>query len=320
MFDTVLPFTLAQVQLMHHLFEAVALVKPNQSRPANGEKYLVCRNFRGTTYVRDVLFPQWLLFGECIESIHNQEVLARDLLSLLLPNTEIEQECVRVRAYVRRRNDACAQDQLAALTRMHWLMSLPSSLPATTTDHDQQRIRAECIACWKLSSTHTPPDMDTILELARQEMMIVGTSDAVSRTSTFGLSGLAPNVPCVLHLVWFGPRGTMGHWDVHTATTPPKQIAWGMQPSLIAQENTLLLTLWCRGVIYVIDAWCLPGLPQLYRDADLAARRRLVAVYVASCQDARLQVLPLLVGADNDKNNPSRIRMSDGIKPSCLKK
>jgi 23S rRNA U2552 (ribose-2'-O)-methylase RlmE/FtsJ len=296
LFDTVLPFTLAQMQLMHHLFEAVALVKPNQSRPANGEKYLVCRSFQGTTHVRDVLLPQWLALGERIESTQDQATLASELL---LGATGADVQRARVHAYVRQRNDACARDQLAALTRMHWLMAQPV---ASKHDHDQQQVRIQCLVYWQLTdpSALAHIAMDEVLELARKQMAV---ADDDTQAVVFGLAHLAPTVPCVLHLVWFGLRGTMGHWDTQTG----KQIAWGMQPPLVAQDRTIMLALWCQGVLYVVDAYCLPGLPHLYRDADLTARRRLLQTYVASCQDARLQLLPR--SSTDDIANASRVRL-----------
>jgi 23S rRNA U2552 (ribose-2'-O)-methylase RlmE/FtsJ len=46
LFDTFLRFTVDCLYLMRLAFHDVALIKPNQSRPANSERYIVCRGLR----------------------------------------------------------------------------------------------------------------------------------------------------------------------------------------------------------------------------------------------------------------------------------
>lgn len=42
-FDTLTPFTVGLIYLMYLSFDLVAIHKPNTSRPANSERYLVCK-------------------------------------------------------------------------------------------------------------------------------------------------------------------------------------------------------------------------------------------------------------------------------------
>ena len=43
LFDVFTPFSVGLVYLMHRSFQQVSLHKPNTSRPANSERYLVCK-------------------------------------------------------------------------------------------------------------------------------------------------------------------------------------------------------------------------------------------------------------------------------------
>lgn len=43
MFDTLTPYTVGLIFLLHQCFRAVSIVKPTAMRPGNGERYLVCR-------------------------------------------------------------------------------------------------------------------------------------------------------------------------------------------------------------------------------------------------------------------------------------
>lgn len=46
-FDLFTPFSAGLLYLLHTTFDAVCIYKPAQSRPANSERYLVCKGFRG---------------------------------------------------------------------------------------------------------------------------------------------------------------------------------------------------------------------------------------------------------------------------------
>ncbi|XP_072350985.1 cap-specific mRNA (nucleoside-2'-O-)-methyltransferase 1-like, partial [Scyliorhinus torazame] len=56
-FDLFTPFSVGLVYLLYLCFERVSLFKPVTSRPANSERYVVCRGMRtGTEPVREYLF------------------------------------------------------------------------------------------------------------------------------------------------------------------------------------------------------------------------------------------------------------------------
>lgn len=45
-FDVFTPFTVGLLYILHKLFDKFAIVKPVTSRPANSERYVVCKNFK----------------------------------------------------------------------------------------------------------------------------------------------------------------------------------------------------------------------------------------------------------------------------------
>ena len=47
LFNTFLPATIHSLYFLYLHFEEFAIIKPNQSRPANSERYVVCRGFKG---------------------------------------------------------------------------------------------------------------------------------------------------------------------------------------------------------------------------------------------------------------------------------
>ena len=46
-FDIFNIFTIQMIYILHNMFEEIVIYKPNTSRPANSEKYLICKHFKG---------------------------------------------------------------------------------------------------------------------------------------------------------------------------------------------------------------------------------------------------------------------------------
>ena len=53
LFDCFLPFTVSLLWVMWRCWEGVAIVKPNQSRPANSERFVICRGRRSEEEVQE---------------------------------------------------------------------------------------------------------------------------------------------------------------------------------------------------------------------------------------------------------------------------
>ena len=82
LFDCFTLFTSSLVYLTHMCFESVGVYKPITSRPANSERYLICRGFKGidvcatiVDHLRNMsenlhtVGKSWQFFGQQIKSI-----------------------------------------------------------------------------------------------------------------------------------------------------------------------------------------------------------------------------------------------------------
>ena len=70
LFNTFLTPTVECLSLLYTFFEEVALVKPNQSRPANSEKYVVAKGFKGLGEgeTAEFLYRVNDVFGEAMDN------------------------------------------------------------------------------------------------------------------------------------------------------------------------------------------------------------------------------------------------------------
>lgn len=67
LFDLFTPFSVGLIFLMYHCFEKITILKPNSSRPANSERYLICSKLKDnkvTDKIREYLKRVVLKFAE----------------------------------------------------------------------------------------------------------------------------------------------------------------------------------------------------------------------------------------------------------------
>ena len=69
-FDTFTKFSLDLLFLLSNLYEQVVLIKPNTSRQANSEKYVVCKGFRLSS-VEDIVKKFYKILADCIMETKN---------------------------------------------------------------------------------------------------------------------------------------------------------------------------------------------------------------------------------------------------------
>ena len=116
MFGAAAPTTASLVLLLARLFDALAVVKPVTSRPASGERYLVCRGFAEPRHAAALLQPvtQHMLRALCHYDSCASASATSNLVSLVPPAVlaEDKQFC----AFLRRSNDQLARAQLDACT------------------------------------------------------------------------------------------------------------------------------------------------------------------------------------------------------------
>lgn len=146
-FDTLTPFTAGLLYLLGLSFEAMSLVKPYTSRPANSEKYVVCLRFRGVSKaVLDHLYMVNAWLSQYSRS-RGEDVM----LDMTKPDDDIRDIVVADTIpapfvdYLRSTNNACTRNVIKAAQRL--LIYLADDY---LVSQDQERIKRDCLAEWDL--------------------------------------------------------------------------------------------------------------------------------------------------------------------------
>ncbi|XP_076231449.1 cap methyltransferase 1 [Calliopsis andreniformis] len=136
LFDLFTPFSAGLVYLMYRCFEKICIFKPNSSRPANSERYLVCKSKRpGTEHIiQHFSYINRLL----LESDENRDVL--ELVAL----EELEREKQFVQ-YLRRSNEYLGRKQIIGLRKIAAYCE-----DITLIETRQADMRKECLKHWQL--------------------------------------------------------------------------------------------------------------------------------------------------------------------------
>ncbi|XP_041044066.1 cap-specific mRNA (nucleoside-2'-O-)-methyltransferase 1 [Carcharodon carcharias] len=120
-FDLFTPFSVGLIYLLYMCFERVSLFKPVTSRPANSERYVVCRGLRsGTEPVRDHLFTVNLK----LNLLRNSE---QDV-SCVVPLDTIKSDTAFYK-HMQLSNESHATAQVKALAKIHAFIRNPWLIP-----------------------------------------------------------------------------------------------------------------------------------------------------------------------------------------------
>ncbi|KAK9305793.1 hypothetical protein QLX08_003305 [Tetragonisca angustula] len=144
LFDLFTPFSAGLVYLMYRCFEEVCIFKPNSSRPANSERYLICKSKRPGThdvmqYLKDI--NHLLLKGDA-----NNDVLQ------LVSFNELEKEKQFIQ-YLRASNEELGKKQIISLCKIAAFCE-----DSTLVEVKQADMRKECLEYWQLpDETRTIP-------------------------------------------------------------------------------------------------------------------------------------------------------------------
>lgn len=109
LFDLFTPFSVGLVYLMQLCFQQICIVKPNTSRPANSERYLVCRWKRANT---DVVREFLAAMNQAMFDNEGSE----DLLEII-PHSKLQRD-EKFFAYMLKSNNRIASNQVIALTKV----------------------------------------------------------------------------------------------------------------------------------------------------------------------------------------------------------
>ncbi|XP_034187879.1 cap methyltransferase 1 isoform X4 [Osmia lignaria lignaria] len=136
LFDLFTPFSAGLIYLMYRCFEEISIFKPNSSRPANSERYLICKTKRSGT--EDVLRYLKYVNNLLLKSDDNNDVL--QLVSL----DELEKEKQFVQ-YLRISNDDLGRKQIIGLRKIAAFCE-----DNTLVETKQADMRKECLKYWEI--------------------------------------------------------------------------------------------------------------------------------------------------------------------------
>lgn len=136
LFDLFTPFSAGLVFLMYRCFDEVSIFKPNTSRPANSERYLICKGKRPNTQrVLDYLFT--------VNTILQKRDKSKDVTHLV--PLEILKTDNKFFDYLKVSNDEIGRRQIVGLLKIaHYAQE------KTLIEERQADMRKLCLAHWEL--------------------------------------------------------------------------------------------------------------------------------------------------------------------------
>ncbi|XP_059618679.1 cap-specific mRNA (nucleoside-2'-O-)-methyltransferase 1 [Phlebotomus argentipes] len=138
LFDIFTPFSVGLIYLMYKCFRRVAIIKPNTSRPANSERYLVCKWMKSDT---DVIRRHLLDICESMYRSTGDEDI-RELVPY-----EVLREDEQFFKYIFESNNRIGQNQITGLRKI-----AAYAANKTLAETRQAEIREQCLTEWRLPS------------------------------------------------------------------------------------------------------------------------------------------------------------------------
>ncbi|XP_038104568.1 cap-specific mRNA (nucleoside-2'-O-)-methyltransferase 1 [Culex quinquefasciatus] len=146
LFDLFTPFSVGLIYLVSKCFKKISICKPNTSRPANSERYLVCKwKNPGTDAIQRHLF-------EVNEFLFNKKD-QKDILELV-PFDVLKEDEAFFR-YVYDSNNEIGRNQVVGLRKI-----AAYTENTNLVESRQAKIRSDCLTIWKLPDVlrrHPPP-------------------------------------------------------------------------------------------------------------------------------------------------------------------
>ncbi|XP_029281805.1 cap-specific mRNA (nucleoside-2'-O-)-methyltransferase 1 [Cottoperca gobio] len=134
-FDLFTPFSVGLVYLLYLCFDRISLFKPVTSRPANSERYVVCRGLKpGSDAVREYMFRVNLKLNQLRNT--DRDVTEVVPLSIIKEDTDFYQFMVNS-------NESLCVVQIKALAKIHAYV-----VDQTLSEPRQAEIRKECLKLW----------------------------------------------------------------------------------------------------------------------------------------------------------------------------
>lgn len=137
LFDLFTSFSVGLVYLMYKCFQQICIFKPNTSRPANSERYLVCKWKKANT---DTIYRHLFDINEVMFKNPNDN---KDFLELVPYDVLKGDE--KFFNYIYESNNTIGRNQIAGLLKIAAYCKDP-----TLMETRQKQIRIDCLNLWKL--------------------------------------------------------------------------------------------------------------------------------------------------------------------------
>ncbi|XP_038074653.1 cap-specific mRNA (nucleoside-2'-O-)-methyltransferase 1-like [Patiria miniata] len=134
-FDLFTPFSIGLMYLLYKAFYRVSLFKPVTSRPANSERYVVCKGMRtGANLIHDYLFD----LNKAMNRLKNtgQDILECVPLDVIKADAQFTQ-------YIKDQNESQARSQAQGLAKIQAFVR-----NTTLIEPKQADMREECLKLW----------------------------------------------------------------------------------------------------------------------------------------------------------------------------
>ncbi|GJQ76908.1 hypothetical protein Trydic_g15109 [Trypoxylus dichotomus] len=144
MFDVFTSFSVGLIYLMYLCFEECTIVKPNTSRPANSERYFICKDFKYSHYALEI--RRYLEF--IVQDMWNRQTAQQqdpnsDILELI--PLEILVRDAKFTKYICDSNTKIAERQIIGLQKLSFFCRNPRLVETR-----QESCRANCLNFWRI--------------------------------------------------------------------------------------------------------------------------------------------------------------------------
>ncbi|XP_075554842.1 cap methyltransferase 1 isoform X1 [Dermacentor variabilis] len=164
LFDIFTVYSIGLIYLMYRAFRHVCIFKPNTSRPANSERYIVCKWRRPDTKdIEDYMYELSCRFKEISSVMSELDIVE------VVPLEVINDDAVFAK-YIRESNDRLGRAQVTHLMKIR-AFAQNSEL----YDGRQSNLRKECLKLWKVPDLarldpKRPPPEAKLKELTKNEL------------------------------------------------------------------------------------------------------------------------------------------------------
>lgn len=166
-FDIYTTFSIGLVYLMSRCFKKIAIIKPNSSRPANSERYLVCKWKKTDDDDDDDITLSILKHLNQINKILNQLPKHEDNDVLELVDDEHLLKQHKYLEYMRQSNDRIGRMQIINLRKLATFYHNEK-----LNDKRQLDIRRQCLQLWKLADRLRKPSEHITIEAFLKELKV----------------------------------------------------------------------------------------------------------------------------------------------------